>query len=231
MKRFSEPPFWEDVLENEPIFKRLIDNFDIIEKELLRLHKIGKFIKIFYKYPVQKKNLKFKNKDWWFIDKNTEWRISPLFGAKHDANVSRRTGKFRIMMWETVAFFIRKLCPETIALLKHDFDTGKILNASIPVLYPGAEIKPHRHPVFNNKHRMNYHLCITEDPEAYLTVGYETKTWRKGKILAFKNSGPYRHSVIHKGKDFRIVLMLELDVDYLEKYGVFKGKRMKDDES
>ena len=75
---------------------------------------------------------------------------------------------------------------------------------------------------------MNYHLCITEDPAAELTVGYETKTWKKGKIVAFKNSGPYRHSVVHKGKDIRIILMAEIDVDYLKSYGVYRGQRIKD---
>jgi len=229
IKKFTEPPFWEDILTEEPIYQKLIINFDIIEKELIRLHKIGKFTKLFYKYPVQKKNLKLKGTDWWFIDEDTNWKISPIFGAKHDKNIHKRTSKFKVYYYEFIAFIVRILCPQTTNLLIQDFKDGKILNASIPVLYPNSEIRPHRHPTFNNKHRMNYHLCVTEDPEAYLTVGYETKSWKRGEIIAFKNSGPYRHSVVHNGKNIRIILMLELDVDYLKQYGVFKGERVKDE--
>jgi hypothetical protein len=232
MKMYTEPPFWEDILCNEPIFAKMVNNFNVIEPEMIRLHKFGKYLKLFFKYPVQKKDLKVKNKDWWIIEETTDWKLAPIFGAKHDALISRRTDKIKILAYDTVAFFIRKfICPKTVSLLKDGFETGKILNTSVPVLGPGAEIKPHKHPIKDHKHRMNYHLCITEDPEAYLTVGHETKTWKRGQILAFKNTGPYRHSVIHKGKNTRIVLMLELDVDYLEMYGVFRGERIKDVES
>jgi hypothetical protein len=44
--------------------------------------------------------------------------------------------------------------------------------------------------------------------------------------LAFKNTGPYRHSVVHNGTEDRVILIVELDVKYLEKYGVFKGERI-----
>lgn len=228
-KRFTEPPFWEDILQDEPIFKRLVDNFEVIEKEIIRLFKINKLIKVFYKYPVQKKNLKFKGTDWWFIDEDTNWKLSPVFGAKHDKNIHKRTSKFKVYYYEFIAFIVRTLCPQTTKFLRKEFNEGKIINTSINVLHPGSTIRPHRHPTFNNKHRMNYHLAITDDPEAYLTVGYETKSWKRGNILAFKNSGPYRHSVVHNGKNIRIILMLELDVEYLNQYGVFKGERIRDD--
>ena len=231
MKKFTEPPFWEDILEREqePLFKRLIDNFDVIEKEILRLYKVSKFVKLFYRYPVQKSDLKFKNADGWFIEESTKWTLTPIFGAKHDANIRKRTSKLWVLTLEGLAFVIRYLCPQTTKLLREDFHNAKILNSSINVIHPNSEIKPHKHPLLNNKHRMNYHLCITDDPDAQLTVGDETKSWKRGEILAFKNSGPYRHSVIHKGKNTRIILMLEIDVDYLIPYGVFRGVRVKDD--
>ena len=227
MKRFTEPPFWEDIIEKnkEPIFESLINNFDIIEKETLRLLKISKFIKLFYKYPIQKSDLKFSNR--WFIEKNTRWNLTPIFGAKHDVNTLKRIsknnkiiGKFRIFLYELLAFCIRILCPQITKLLKGYFDKNIILNSTINIIYPDSEIRPHKHPVTNHQYRMTYHLCIIEDIGAELTVGYETRTWKKKQIIAFKNTGPYRHSVIHKGKDIRVILMVEIDMDYLKSYGV-----------
>jgi len=228
MKKFTEPPFWEDKLTNEPIFKSLVDNFDVIEHELLRLYKIGRFVKLFVKYPVQKKDLKIKKTDWWFIEESTRWNLAPIFGAKHDVNIYQRIGKLRVLGYELLAFVVRTLCPKTTNLLRDYFHDAIILNSSVNVIYPNSEIKPHKHPILNHKHRMNYHLCITDDQDALLTVGYETKSWKRGEILAFKNSGPYRHSVAHRGKNTRIILMLELDVDYLNSYGVFRGVRISD---
>lgn len=228
MKRFTEPPFWEDILEEkeEPFFNSLIDNFDVIEKEILRLYKLSKFLKFFWKYPVQKSDLKLSN--WWFIEESTRWTVAPVFGGKNDALVRRRAKKFFLIASEPLSFLVRFLCPQMSKILKFYFDKKILLNSTINIIYPGSVIGPHIHPVFDHKHRMNYHLCITEDPAAELTVGYETKTWKKGKIVAFKNSGPYRHSVVHKGKDIRIILMAEIDVDYLKSYGVYRGQRIKD---
>jgi len=226
LKKYSEPPFWQDVFVNkEPISQDLINNFITIKKECLQLKKIANIL--FAKYPAHKLR-KVKTANHYFIEDNTDWRIAPFFGGRYDTNAKRRSSFFRLIYSDLISFFVRLICPKTHSLLKKGFNEGIILNAYFTQLSPGSKIKPHYHPIINGIHRMNLHLGIVCDSGATITVGEETKTWEDGKILAFKNSGPYRHSVVHNGIHNRIILIVEIDVKYLENYDVFKGERIKD---
>lgn len=222
VKKYTEPPFWDDFLEIEPISQSLLQNYQDIKQEVLRLNKFSKLI--FVNYPVL--NLKLKKNDHYFVNSNVGWKISPFFGGRYDVNVKRRAPFFMLWHSDLLAFITRLLCPKTTVLLREAFKNKIILNAYFTQLMPGSVIKPHYHPIKNGVHRMNLHLGLVCDPESMITVGEETRTWEEGKILAFKNSGPYRHSVVHKGTHNRIILIVEVDVKYLEQYGVFKGKRI-----
>jgi hypothetical protein len=227
IKTYTEPPFWDNFIGNEPITQSLLKNYEEIKKEALRMKIYAGFL-LYTKYSVPKLKLKFnKNIQHYFIDDSTIWRISPFFGSRYDNNARRRSTTFKLLYADALAFFVRLICPKTYSLLKEGFKNKIILNAYFTELVPGSIIKPHIHPQSNGIHRMNLHLGLVCDPECVITVGEETRTWEEGNILAFKNSGPYRHSVIHRGIRNRIVLIVELDVKYLEPYGVFKGNLIK----
>lgn len=225
IKKYTEPPFWDNIIDNEPICHSLTQNFKYIQKEVLRLNKLSNIL--FTNYPVLRLNLK-KNEHY-FVDSNVGWKISPFFGGRYDVNVKRRSPFFILWQSDILAYIIRLLCPKTTKLLRKAFKEKIILNAYFTKLSPGSTIKPHYHPISNGIHRMNLHLGLLCDPSATITVGEETRTWEEGKLIAFKNSGPYRHSVDHRGTKDRIILIVEIDVKYLEKYGVFKGERIIDE--
>lgn len=224
IKKYSEPPFWDVFIGKEPVTQNLLENFHLIKQEVLRLKKVENFL--FAKYAAN--NPKLQTKDHYFIEKDVNWKIATIFGSRYDVNARRRASRYRLWKSDVLSFFVRLMCPKTTSLLRTYFKENIVLNAYFTQLSPGSEIKPHYHPIENGIHRMNLHLGIVCDPDAKITVGEETKTWEDGKILAFKNSGPYRHSVTHNGTHDRIILIVELDVKYLEQYGVFKGERIYD---
>lgn len=227
VKQFTEPPFWDNFLDVEPLCKSLIANFPSIKKEALNLRKIGF---LYGKFPVSE--IKLKNNEsikFYIITKTVRWSIAPFFGSRYDTHARRRASKLMLLKADIGAFFIRLLCPTTYSLLRDLFKKKIVLNAYFTIASPGVHIKPHIHPISNGVHRMNIHLGICCDPDATVTVGEETRTWEEGKLLAFKNSGPYRHSVEHRGTKDRLILIVELDVKYLEQYGVFKGERIRNE--
>lgn len=224
MKKYSEPPFWEDIIvEKDPICQSLVHHFDDIKKDVLRIKKIANIL--FDVYPASKLNT--KKTEHYFIDHKTDWKIAPIFGGRYDVNARRRSSFFNLIKSDIISFIVRLLCPKTLSLLQKYFKEKIILNAYFTQLSPGSIIKPHYHPIENGVHRMNLHLGIICDPKCKITVGEKTKTWEEGKILAFKNSGPYRHSVEHNGTHNRIILIVELDVEYLKQYGVYRGQIIK----
>lgn len=222
IKKYSEPPFWDDFIEKEPICQSLIQNYEDIKKETLNLK--TKYGRLFSDYPAL--SLNTNKKDHYFIEAQTKWKISPIFGGRYDVNARRRSTQTRLIISDIEAYFTRLFCPKTHSILKEKFKDNIVLNAYFTQLSPGSIITPHYHPISNGIHRMNIHLGIVCDPECKITVGEETRAWEEGKILAFKNSGPYRHSVEHKGTQNRIILIVELNVNYLEQYGVFRGERI-----
>jgi hypothetical protein len=224
IKKFTEPPFWDDFIDSEPLCQSFIQNYDEIKKECFRLNKYLGFL--FIQYPVLKLNIRgFKS---YFIDYTTKWRLAPFFGGRYDGNVNKRATELQLIKLDIEAFLVRLFCPKIYSLMKDYFDKKIILNAVFAKLNPGSEIKAHIHPVKDGVHRMNIHLGIFCDPDCKITVGEETRVWEEGKLLAFKNTGPYRHSVVHNGTKDRIILFVEVDAKYLEKYGVFRGERIKD---
>jgi hypothetical protein len=54
------------------------------------------------------------------------------------------------------------------------------------------------------------------DPGCVITVGNEQRVWENGKIIAFKDGGPYPHSVKHNGTKQRIIASFDVDLSYLK---------------
>jgi hypothetical protein len=49
-----------------------------------------------------------------------------------------------------------------------------------------------------------------DDSGCSIKVGQETRHWQAGQLLAFKDGGPYSHSVRHEGSRDRIILSVDL---------------------
>ena len=85
---------------------------------------------------------------------------------------------------------------------------------NISVVSPGTHIAPH----VGTTGYLRMHLCLVNDEGCSITVGDETSNWQEGKILAFKDGGPYPHSVAHNGSKDRVVIIFDLPIDYVKQY-------------
>jgi aspartyl/asparaginyl beta-hydroxylase (cupin superfamily) len=91
-------------------------------------------------------------------------------------------------------------------------EAGHLRNGFVSRLRPGSVIHPHRG--WTNQY-LRIHMGLLCDPACRLTVGTETHAWRPGQLLAFKDGGPYLHSVRHDGSRDRVVVSFDLRLSYV----------------
>jgi len=214
----NELEFWEDILakNKEPIYETIVQNYDVIKSELLRLIKFRNILSLSYPHK--------KNKSY-FAGECEGWRLFPLLRLSRDPVTRKRIKKIFLLYPDLLSFIIRFICPKTYSLFESAVKENIISGIAFAELSPNAHIPEHIHPIGrpvhpNHRKRMMYHLGIICDPKAEITVGNKTKSWKEGEVLSFKSTGPYRHSVIHKGEKNRIIFGMEVSVEYLKKYGV-----------
>ena len=209
----DEPRFWEEYLKEEPICKQLCENWEIIKDEVLNFK--TNYSNFFTKYP------KFKVEDPKTKEKvkmyENDWVITALSKLSEGYNVenskAEKTGGSSLE--KLVKRYRPKLLP-TLNSIIGDLDKDEtISNVFVSILSPGIIIKPH---VGYSKEYMRIHLGLVCDPECKITVGEETKTWEEGKILAFKDGGPYYHQVKHDGTIDRYILSVDIKLSYLNQY-------------
>lgn len=194
----SEPPFWDSLLNRLPWALDVLAKAADIREEVL--HFIPQF-RPFMPYP------KYAN-----LYNNT-WDAFPLsiFQGEH---IELSKEKLALNMAPLIAMFRSKLpvCSSTIAPLERE---GHLRNVFVSRLIPGSVINPHRGwtPDY-----LRVHLCLVEDPGCRITVGPETRTWKTGQLLAFKDGGPHLHSVVHEGEHERIVMSYDLSLRYLGQF-------------
>lgn len=85
---------------------------------------------------------------------------------------------------------------------------------NISVVSPGTYIAPH----VGIAGYFRLHLCLVNDEGCSITVGDEISNWQEGKILAFKDGGPYPHSVAHNGSKDRVIIIFDLPINYVKQY-------------
>lgn len=209
----NEPEFWEDYLIEEPVCQQLCENWKKIRDEILDLKQ--NYSNWFTKYPkfkVEDPNTKQKVRLY-----ENDWTITALSKLSEDYNIennkAEKTGGSSLE--KLVKRYRSKLLP-TLHSIIGDLDKDNTLsNVFVSILSPGVIINPH---VGYSKEYMRIHLGLVCDPECKITVGEETKTWEEGKILAFKDGGPYYHQVRHNGEYDRYILSLDLKLSYLIQY-------------
>jgi hypothetical protein len=209
----KEPSFWQSYLEEEPICKNLCENWEKIKDEILNLK--SEYPNWFTKYP------KFKIEDSETKEKvrlyENDWTITALSKLSESYNAenvkAEKVGGSSLE--KLIKRYRAKLLP-TLHGIINQFEQDNILaNVFVSILSPGVIIRPH---VGYSKDYMRIHLGLITDPNCKITVGEKTKFWEDGKILAFKDGGPYNHSVIHSGSKDRYILSLDLKLKYLEQY-------------
>jgi aspartyl/asparaginyl beta-hydroxylase (cupin superfamily) len=209
----SELEFWEDCLTEEPICKQLVEKWQLILDEILNLK--NNYSNWFTNYP------KFKIDDLQTGKKvrmyDNVWEITALSTLTDEYNTentrAEKTGKSTLE--KLVKRYRSKLLPTLDSIISHPNKEEILTNVFVSILHPGVVIRPHQG---YSKEYMRIHLGLICDPECKITVGEKTKTWKDGKILAFKDGGPYYHSVMHNGTIDRYILSLDIKLSYLKDY-------------
>lgn len=195
--------FWEEYLNEVPVCRSLINNFDEIKREVLQFTQIPNSLFDYPKYEVGNMPLYKKH-----------WKAVPLSNFDGEF-ISLHSSELEKQYISNVIKKTKQACP-VINDIIHDLEEqGNLSNVFISELIPGSVINPHRG--WTDKY-MRVHLGIFCDPECKITVGSETKTWEEGKLLAFKDGGIYPHSVKHSGTNKRIILSVDILLDYLQQY-------------
>lgn len=208
----TEPEFWDGYLYDEPICKQLVENYQTIKNEIMGMKE--KFPNFFGPYPKFKITDVKTNQKVKMYDNN--WTVSPI--SKYDESynevdsVKKHAGD---NLDKLIQRYRRKLLPTIHGIINEAEQDGTLANVFVSILQPGVIIRPHQG---YSKEYMRIHLGLICDPECKITVGDKTKTWEEGKLIAFKDGGPYYHSVNHEGSMDRYILSFDLKLEYLKEY-------------
>jgi aspartyl/asparaginyl beta-hydroxylase (cupin superfamily) len=209
----KEPAFWQNQLVEEPICKALVQNWEAIRDEVLSLKEthpkwFAKYPKFKIEDPETQQIVRMYDNDWTITALS---RLSENYEAEN--NRAEKTGGSSLE--KLVKRYRSRLLPTLHNIVDQPDNNGILTNIFVSILSPGAIIRPHQG---YSKDYMRIHMGLVCDPKCKLTVGDETRTWEPGKLLAFKDGGPYYHSVVHNGMDDRYILSFDLKLDYLENY-------------
>ena len=199
----KEPAFWHQELHRVPWCLELRQQADAVRHEILGF--IAKF-RPFMPYP------KYKIPDFESLYDNT-WDAFPLsiFQGEH---IELSKAKLSMNIEPMVRMFRGKL-PVVSGLISKLEQEGVLRNVFVSRLIPGSIIHPHRGWTHEF---LRIHLCLQDDPACTITVGDETRTWKQGELLAFKDGGPYPHSVEHRGTSERIIISHDITLNYLSRF-------------
>lgn len=196
-------PFWEEYLNDVPICQELINKFDLIRDEVVEYLKNPQALFDYPQYNVGNSPLY-----------QHHWKAVPLSNFDGEF-ISIHSNEQQKMYLNYVIGESKKSCPIINSIISDFESKGIVSNVFISELVPGSVINPHRG--WTDKY-MRVHLGIICDPECKITVGDVTKTWEEGKLLAFKDGAFLMHSVKHRGTSKRVVLSVDILLDYLKKY-------------
>jgi hypothetical protein len=203
--------FWEDKLKDLQICKELVANYQQIKKEIIEFVSKPNSFHDYPRYKLGRRN------EYYLYD--NDWKAVPLsnFNGEFISLYSNEEQKKQL---NSIIQNAKQNCPTIDRIISPLEQEGVLSNSFISRLFPGTVIHPHTG--WTNSY-MRIHLGIICDPECKITVGYEgtkteTKTWEEGKILAFRDAGPYPHSVKHNGTKERIILSIDILLSYLNDY-------------
>ena len=169
--------FWENYLNNFPLYNKLVDNYGVIKEEILNYLQLPDAL---FDYPMYL--VEGEDKQGIPLYENY-WKAIPMtnFEGEFLADYASPDEKqfFNFLIERT-----KRLCPFTNSIIEGLEKENNLKNCFISRLLPGSIINPHRGWTDDF---MRIHLGLVCDSECKITVGEETKTWEEGKIIAFKD--------------------------------------------
>lgn len=204
----NEPYFWQDIIKDAPICQELVANYEKIKEEVVEFVKNPSAL---YNYPKYTVHYDHQTYDLYAH----YWKASPMSIFEKEY-IDGGANPFQLQILYDVIKNNKKKCPTINKVIFPLESEGNLRNSFVSRLIPGSHIRPHDGTSMNF---MRIHLGLVCDPGCKITVGKETRTWEEGKLIAFKDGGPYLHSVKHEGTSERIVLSCDVRIDpYLLPY-------------
>lgn len=224
----SQPKFWENIIKDVPSIVTAVSNWQEILAEFEKQIEDTKALWLWSvpRVTISRDDLKSPNNpDDIKLYSGEKWRIMPAGVAPESAEflglgeeLGRRVVKMKTKMpYEEGLKKLQETLPFTSSLFADYSKRGELNNAVLSVLSPGTTINPHR----GDPSIMRIHIGLKCDPDCSIMVGnddvgYESRTWEPGGVVAFRDGGDFCHSVIHKGKEDRWILMFDIPIDYLK---------------
>lgn len=207
-KTITEPPFWNEYLNSIPLCRNLIAHFDKIKDEVVSFVNERDPLMDFPKYGYYDEINKIERKQ---LYEHT-WKAMPLSKFVKEFDELDSSIKNQV---EMLSRYVQENLPFTYSVVKEYEEKDWLANAFVSRLVPNSIIHPHagRSDLF-----LRVHLCLIGDPGCSITVGTQTKAWQEGKLLAFKDGGPYMHSVVHSGKNERLILSVDLLISAMRQF-------------
>jgi aspartyl/asparaginyl beta-hydroxylase (cupin superfamily) len=204
----NEQPFWNDFLHKIPLCNTLIEKSPEIKEEVMNFIREKNPMVDLPKYGAYDSVNKIQRENVY----DHSWKAMPLSRFVHEFDESDPELKINV---EQLARYAQENLPVTYGLIREYEQKGWLANTFISRLVPGSVIHPHRgiSDLF-----LRVHLCLIEDPGCSITVGNETQTWIEHRLLSFKDGGPYSHSVLHAGKNERIILSMDLLISEMRQF-------------
>lgn len=196
-QRPPEPPFWSQEVAAIPFCRQLVSHYAEILLELTELFLDRRPFMAFPEYGLY----------------SAGWEAFPL--SVYEGEFNDNVPACAHMDMSKLAHSMRASIPVLGRLISPLEQEGSLRNVFVSRLKPGTLIRPHKGWT---KNFLRLHLGLLCDPGCKITVGPETRTWLPGELLAFKDGGPYFHSVTHEGSRDRVVLSLDLRFNYVEKF-------------
>jgi len=195
--------FWDKYFDKVPLVNELKDNFSAIQEEIIKYCDAPLSLFDYPKYQIDGRNLY-----------EHYWKAAPLSKFEGEFVSSYATEQERQFL-NIVIKNAKDKCPVTNSIISPYEDDNILHNAFISRLIPGSVINPH---TGWTTMYMRIHLGIKCDPGARISVSDQTRTWVEGEILAFKDGPPLKHSVVHGGTQERIILSVDVRMEYLMQF-------------
>ena len=202
----SEPAFWDDRLVSLPLYKNLIRNYLSIRSEILELIEDPSQL---FDYP----------KTYLTSDHGTRrtplyentWKAIPfsLYSGEYISTTGVDSPSQHILK---VVRNVRSKCKALVRVISDLESDGNLRNGFVSKLLPGSYIRPHRG---RTNDFMRIHLGLECYPLCFIQAGEERRAWEDGKIIAFKDGGPHLHTVKHNGNKQRIIISVDVSLEYL----------------
>lgn len=151
---------------------------------------------------------------------DNDWKVLPttiIDGEALDATIDSPIGNGDTDLKRRHAELLRLVragVPTLDRILAPVERAGMCANGFISRIKPGTVLHPHTGWVPD---WLRVHIGLRTDPGASITVGGETRSWTDGGILAFRDGGPWRHSVEHRGTRERLIISTDIRISMLAK--------------